>query len=96
MPSLERGRKAAFALAYAAEDPAPRLLCKARGRDAERMLELAEDAGVRVVEDGALAALLETADAGAFVPEACWEAVARVLAFVMAVAQEEGSAREGV
>ena len=73
----------AGAIAYSPEEPAPRLLAAGRGRQAERIIALAREAGVVVVEDSALAALLESAvNPGDFIPVWCWEAAARVLAFV--------------
>ncbi len=74
----------ASALAYDAEDFAPRVLAKGRGREAERIAELAAAAGVQIVEDAALAALLDAAEVGAYIPADCWKAVAAVLAFVLA------------
>jgi flagellar biosynthesis protein len=74
----------ASALAYDASDIAPRIVAKGRGREAERIVELAAAAGVEVVDDAALAALLDATDIGACIPADCWEAVAAVLAFVMA------------
>ncbi len=83
-----RSRKA-VALAYSPEDIAPRVAAAGRGREAERMLRLAEEAGVPIVSDAALAGLLEPLDLGTLVPEAYWEAVANVLAFVMALEDEK-------
>jgi flagellar biosynthesis protein len=77
----------ASAISYAAGDYAPRVVAKGRGREAERIVELASEAGVEVVEDAALAALLDATDVGACIPGECWEAVAAVLAFIKA---EEG------
>jgi len=77
--------KIASALVYNEEEGIPRLLAKGRGREAEHIIALAREAGVEIVEDSALAALL---DAGVkpldFVPPWCWEAVARILAFIIA------------
>ncbi|MDR1420525.1 MAG: EscU/YscU/HrcU family type III secretion system export apparatus switch protein [Treponema sp.] len=77
-------RKTASALAYnKSRDPAPRLLVRGRDREAERIVAAAEKAGVAVVEDAALAALLNAGvNPGDFIPEWCWEAAARILAFV--------------
>ena len=50
--------RTASAIAYDDEEPAPRVVAKGRGREAERMIELAAAAGVEIVEDAALAALL--------------------------------------
>jgi len=76
-------RKIASAIGYSHGDPAPMLLASGRGRDAERIIEIAREAGVEVVEDASLAALLDTgAKPGDFIPPWCWEAAAKILAFV--------------
>jgi len=78
-------RKLASALGYKNGDSAPSLLVSGRGREADRIVALAQEAGVAVVEDAALAALLDTsAKPGDFIPPWCWEAAAKALAFVMA------------
>ncbi len=79
---MMRSRKA-VALAYTDGDSAPKIVAKGRSRGADRIIELAEKAGVPIVEDAALAGLLEPFEFGTIVPEAYWEAVARVLASVM-------------
>ena len=77
-------RKIASAIGYSKDDPAPVLLVSGRGREAEKIISAAEEAGVAVVEDAALAALLDTsAKPGDFIPPWCWEAAAKILAFVM-------------
>ena len=77
-------RKIASAIGYAPEDSAPRLLASGRGREAERIISIAEQSGVTVVEDSALAALLDSgARSGDLIPVWCWEAAAKVLAFVI-------------
>jgi flagellar biosynthesis protein len=56
-----------------------------RGREADRIIALAKEAGIAVVEDPALAALLDRGlKAGDLIPVWCWEAVAKILAFVLA------------
>ena len=76
-------RKIASAIGYKSGDEAPKLLASGRGREAERIIAAAQEAGVAVVEDSALAALLDTsAKPGDFIPRWCWEAAAKVLAFV--------------
>ncbi len=75
----------AVALTYADREFAPRVSAKGCGRDALTILELARDAGVEIVQDEPLATLLEENTAvGDYIPLWCWEAVARVLAFVLA------------
>jgi len=76
-------RKLASAIGYSTGDPAPVLLASGKGREAERIISIAHQAGVEVVEDAALAALLDTsAKPGDFIPPWCWEAAARILSFV--------------
>lgn len=76
--------KKAGAVAYDDEEGIPRLLAKGRGREAERIIALATEAGIEVVEDTTLAALLDAGvKPGDFIPPWCWEAVAKILAFVL-------------
>jgi flagellar biosynthesis protein FlhB len=78
-------RKIASAIRYLPEDPAPWLLASGRDRAAERIIAIAEQAGVAVIEDPALAALLDSGvTPGAVIPVWCWEAAAKILAFVLA------------
>ena len=69
---------------YKSEEGVPRLLAKGRGREAEQIIALARKAGIEIVEDTTLAALLDTGvKPGDFIPPWCWEAVAKILAFVL-------------
>jgi len=87
-------RKIASAIKYSSGDPAPVLLASGRGREAEQILTVAEDAGVAVMEDAALAALLdESAKPGDYIPVWCWEAAAKALSFVMK-AEKAGASRQ--
>ena len=52
-------RKLTSALDYKNGDPAPSLLASGQGRKAERIIAIAEEAGIAVVEDAAFAALLD-------------------------------------
>jgi type III secretion system FlhB-like substrate exporter len=80
---LNREKKAS-ALAYNPEEGAPRLLAKGRGRSAEMIIAMAREAGVEIVEDSALAAMLDAGvKPGDFIPFWYWEAVAKILAFVL-------------
>jgi flagellar biosynthesis protein len=78
-----RGKKAS-AVAYNSSFPAPVLLASGRGREAERMINAAREAGITVMEDPGLALLLDAAKPGDYIPSWCWEAAARILAFVLA------------
>ena len=83
--------KKASALGYNQDEGVPKLLVKGRGRDAERIIALAQEAGIEIVEDSALAALLDTGvRSGDFIPPWCWEAVAKILALVVQKEEEYG------
>lgn len=82
------GRKA-IALMYDPSLPAPLVLATARGRNAERMTELAEQAGIPVVAAEALAEGLIPLDVGSLVPVEYWELVARVFVFIRKVDHEK-------
>jgi len=79
-------RKIASAVGYSgfSDASAPILLASGRGREAQRIINIAEEAGIQVIEDAALAALLDTsAKPGDYIPQWCWEATAKILAMVM-------------
>ena len=77
-------RKIASAIGYTKGDPAPVVLAQGKGRQAEQIIAVAENAGIAVIEDESLAVLLDSsAKAGDFIPPWCWEAAAKILAFVL-------------
>ena len=76
----ERRDERAIALRYSGAG-APRVTATGRGRVAERIAELAEEAGVPIRRDPALVAALGTLELGSEIPEALFLAVAEVLAW---------------
>ena len=75
--------KIASALGYSEQDIAPRLLASGKGRTAEKIVAIAKESGIAIIEDSALAALLDSsANPGEIIPVWCWESVAKILAFV--------------
>jgi len=92
-------KRLATAIAYSSGDISPRMLATGRGRQAEQIIALARQAGVAVVEDRSLAVLLDSwaggtikdggakggafVKSGEFIPPWCWEAAAKILAFVL-------------
>jgi flagellar biosynthesis protein len=77
-------RKIASAIGYTKGDPAPVVLAQGKGRQAEQIIAVAENAGIAVIEDESLAVLLDSsAKTGDFIPPWCWEAAAKILAFVL-------------
>ena len=80
-------KKIASAIRYSPGEIAPVLTASGRGREADQIVAIAEKAGIAVVEDASLAALLDAgAKPGDFIPVWCWEAAANILAFVMKTA----------
>ena len=77
-------KKKASAISYSPGDPAPLIVASGRDREAEYLIALARDAGITIVEDPVLAVLLDAAKTGDYIPVWCWEAVAKILAFVFA------------
>lgn len=63
-------------------DDAPRVVAKGTGRVARRIRRAAEQSGVRVIHDRPLARALARVEVGEAIPEALYEAVAEILAFV--------------
>jgi flagellar biosynthesis protein len=77
--------KFASAISYKAKEGVPKVVASGEGRDAERIIAAAREAGITVVEDSALAFVLAAGvKPGDYVPPWCWEAVAKILAFVFA------------
>lgn len=74
----------AVALRYVSgEDRAPRVVAKGRGAVAERIRELARQAGIPIVAEPPLTRLIhKTVKEGAEIPSALFHAVAEVLAYV--------------
>ena len=87
-------KKLATAIGYTPGELSPRMLATGRGREAELIVTLARQAGVDVVEDSSLAVLLDSwagssfVRSGDFIPPWCWEAAAKILAFVLSEERE--------
>lgn len=64
---------------------APRVSAKGQGLIADKILELAEQHGIPLYEDPALAALLSRVELGDEIPVALYTAVAQVIAFAYMV-----------
>lgn len=74
--------KKSVAIKYEKGLPAPFILAKGREELADRIVELAEQNGVPIVERTELVEALYMVDVGAFLPEQFFEAVAELLVFV--------------
>jgi flagellar biosynthesis protein len=80
----------AVALKYDKEkDAAPRVIAKGMRFKAEKILQIAKEAGVPVMRNVPLANALFRVDVGEEIPENLYDAVAEVLNFVYVLQQEE-------
>ncbi len=78
------GLKRAAALKWDREkDEAPRLIAAGKGAMAERILSLAEEAGLPVREDPLLSAALEEVETGQEIPEELYRMAAEIYLFLM-------------
>ncbi len=75
-------RQLAVALQYNAELPAPRVAASGRGEVARRIIEIARENGVPLVQDTALARALSSVPLQASIPEELYGAVAAILAYL--------------
>lgn len=80
--NAEKSKKAA-ALSYAhGRDQAPKVVASGRGKIAEKIVALAREHGVPLVEDHNLVQMLEALDVDTEIPVELYQAVAEVLVFV--------------
>lgn len=72
------------------QDEVPRLVASGKGYVAEKIVALAREAEVPVVEDAALISALMVLELGEEIPAELYEAVARILAFIYKLDKGEG------
>ena len=73
----------AVALSYEPEEAdAPKVVAKGKGAIAERILEIAFAAGIKVREDADLVEILQAVDLDSEIPVEAFRAVAEILAYV--------------
>lgn len=75
--------KKAVALKYPEGVPSPFVTAAARGQAAERLVEIAKEQGIAVVENANLADVLTLEEIGSYVPEETWGVLAGIFAFVL-------------
>lgn len=75
-------RRTSVALRYDSRLPAPLVVARGKGELAERLLAIAEQHSIPIVDSGELAESLYAVDPGELVPESFYETVAEVLGFV--------------
>ncbi len=82
-------RKTVAALRYdQMRDQAPKVVAKGRGKMADRILALAKENNVPMVEDRNLVQILEALDLNTEIPTELYQAVAEVLVFVYQMNQQ--------
>lgn len=79
--------RAAVALAYAENDPAPKVVAKGRGLVAQAIIDRARAAGVFVHDSPELVGLLMQVDLDRHIPAQLYVAVAEVLAWIYRLEQ---------
>ena len=81
----------ATALAYTpGEDSAPKVVASGMGYIAEKIIEVAKEQKIPVVQDAHLAETLEKLRIGSEIPAELYEVVAEVLSFISRVDEEAG------
>ena len=74
--------KKAAALSYKKSDNAPKLVAKGAGEIAERIIQIAKEEGIEIVEDRALVEVLSKLELESEIPPELYEAVAKILAYI--------------
>ncbi|MBS2032229.1 MAG: EscU/YscU/HrcU family type III secretion system export apparatus switch protein [Deltaproteobacteria bacterium] len=90
MAADDRDTQIAVAIKYNKdEDKAPKVVAKGMNLKAERIKEIAKQAGVPIMRNVPMAHALNKVDIGDEIPEELYDAVAEVLNFVYALAQDK-------
>ena len=78
----------AVALRYPEWADAPYISAKAKGSVAQRLVEIADENGVPVVENAEMANVLSLQNVGALIPESTYSAIATIFAFIIKLDEE--------
>ena len=78
----------AVALRYPEWADAPYISAKAKGSVAKRLVEIADENGIPIVEDAEMANVLSLQNVGSFIPESTYSAIATIFAFVVKLDEE--------
>lgn len=83
--------KRAVAMAYSAEDGAPRVVARGHGVSAEAIISLARESGVYVHQSAELVNLLMQVDLDSEIPPELYQAVAEILAWLYSMDQRSSA-----
>lgn len=86
-------KEKAVAIEYTPENFAPKVTASGRGPVAQRIIDIARENGVPIVEDPALVEVLSRLDLDSVIPPELYQIVAEVLAFVYKI--DKGIAETG-
>lgn len=78
----------AVALRYPEWADAPYISAKAKGSVAKRLVEIADENGIPIVENAEMANVLSLQNVGTFIPESTYSAIATIFAFVVKLDEE--------
>ena len=78
----------AVALRYPEWADAPYISAKAKGSVAKRLVEIADENGIPIVENVEMANVLSLQNVGSFIPESTYSAIATIFAFVVKLDEE--------
>ena len=73
----------AVSIKYVEGVEAPFITAKGVGKKAEKILNIAKEEGISVVEDTTLVDFLGIQDVGDYIPEETWSVVAKIFAFIV-------------
>lgn len=82
-------RLKATAVRYSKDLPCPLVIAKGTQQRAERILEIAEKHGIRVIQDKILTERLYELEIDQLIPENLYEPLARILSFVYTLSHNE-------
>lgn len=77
----------AVALKYPKEVDAPFICAKGKGEVAKKMIEIANENKIPIVEDKILSQVLTLEEIGSAIPEKTWEIVAKIFACIIETEQ---------
>lgn len=77
--------KKAVAIKYPEGAEIPFITAKGRGELADKIVEIAEKNNVKIENDALLVDVLDVQKIGDAIPEEAWQAVAKILAFVLEI-----------
>ena len=81
--------KRAVALRYEKDLVAPQVIAKGTGNTALRIIEIAKENGIEIIEDSETLDLLYKLDIEDFIPEELYQVIAEILAYVFEIAGKE-------